>query len=74
MLARVYSLQYQIVNTMIVTNRKNNVLYKKDGLYFGCRNQFIVDMDGGGVHCIPVDNDLDEMNTIRVEIDGKLKH
>ena len=27
-----------------------------------------------GVHCIPVDNDLDEPDAIRAENDGKLKH
>ena len=30
--------------------------------------------DGGGVHCIPVDNNLDESGMIRVEKDGKMKH
>ena len=49
-------------------------MYEKGGLHFGCRKQFIVDDDGGGVHCIPVDNDLDEPDTIRAENDEKLKH
>ena len=73
-LARAYALHHQIVNAMIVNNGKNDFLYEKGGLHFGCRKQFIVDEDGGGVHCIPVDNDLDEPDTIRAENDGKLKH
>ena len=63
-LARAYSLHHQIVNTMIVNNGKNNVLYEKGRLHFGCTKQFILDEDGGGVHCITVDNDLDEPDTI----------
>ena len=73
-LARVYSLYHQIVNTMIVNNDKHDFLYEKGGLYFRCRKKFIVDEDGGGVYCIPVDIDLDELDTIRTENDGKLKH
>ena len=73
-LARAYALHHQIVNAMIVSNGKNDFLYEKGGLHFGCRKQFIVDEDGGGVHYIPVDNDLDEPDTIRVENDGKLKY
>ena len=73
-LAQAYSLHHQIVNAIIVNNGKNDFLYEKGGLHFGCRKQFIVDEDGGGVHYIPVDNDLDEPDTIRVENDGKLKY
>ena len=73
-LARAYSLHHQIVNTLIANNGNSNLLYEKGGLHFGCRKQFIVDEDGGGVHCIPVDNDLDDSDTIRVENDGNLKH
>ena len=73
-LARVYSLYHQIVNTMIVNNGKNDLLYGKGGFYFRRRKKFIVDEDGGGVHCIPVDIDLDKSDTIRAENDGKLKH
>ena len=73
-LAQAYSLHHQIVNAMIVNNGKNDLLYEKGRLHFGCRKQFIVDEDGGGVHYIPVDNDLDEPDTIRVENDGKLKY
>ena len=64
-------MRHQIVNTMIVNNGKNDFLYKEGGLHFGCRKQFIVDDDAGGVHYIPVDSDLDEPDTIRVENDGK---
>ena len=53
---------------MIVNNGKNDCLYEKGGLYFGYRKQFIVDEDGRGVQCIPVDNNLDEPDTIRVEM------
>ena len=74
MLAREYSLHRQIVNAMIVNNGKNYFLYEKGGLHFGYRKQFIVDEDGGGVHCFPVDNNLDESGMIRVEKDGKMKH
>ena len=73
-LAREYALHRQIVNAMIVNNGKNNFLYEKGGLNFGCRKQFIIDEDGGGVHCIPAHNDVDEPDMIRVENDGKLKH
>ena len=73
-LVRVYSLHHQIVNAMIVKNGKNDFLYDKSELYFGCRKKFIVDEDGGGVYCISVDNDLDESDTIRAENDGKLKY
>ena len=57
----------QIVNTMIVNNGKNAFIYEKGRLSFGYRKQFIVDEDGRGVQCIPVDNNLDEPDTIRVE-------
>ena len=30
----------------------------------GMVGQFIVDEDGGGVHCIPVDNNLDKSDSI----------
>ena len=73
-LARAHSLHHQIVNVMLVNNGKNNFLYEKDGLNFGRRKKFIVDEDGGGVYCIPVDIDLDELDTIRTENDRKLKH
>ena len=62
-LAREYSLHRQIVNAMIVNNGKNYFLYEKGGLHFGYRKQFIVDEDGGGVHCIPVSwNTYDQLN------------
>ena len=73
-LARTYSLYHQIMNTMIVKNGKKNFLYEKVGLHFGYRKQFIVDEGGGGVHCIPVYNDLDKPDTIPTENNGKLKH
>ena len=62
-----YSLHDQIVNTLLVNNGKNDCLYEKGRLSFGYRKQFIVDEDGRGVQCIPVDNNLDEPDTIRVE-------
>ena len=43
-------------------------------MHFGCRYIFIVDEDGGGVHYIPIGNDLDEPETIRAEKEGKLKY
>ena len=63
-LARAYSIYHQIINAIIKHNGKDDFLYKKGGLHFDCRPQFIIDEDGRGVYCNPVDNDLYNLDSI----------
>ena len=57
-------MHHQSVNAIIKHKGKNDFLNEKGGLHFGCRAHFIVDEDGEGVHCIPVDNDLDNPDLV----------
>ena len=63
-LARTYLMYHQIINAIIKQKGKDDFLYEKGGLHFGCRRQFIFDEDGRGVYCIPVDNDLYNLDSI----------
>ena len=73
-LARIYLMHHQIVNAIIKHKGKNDFLYEKGGLHFGCRRQFIIDKDCGEVHYILVENDLDNPDSIQTNENGELKH
>ena len=65
-LAWAYSIYYQIVNEIIKHKVKKDFLFDKGGLNSGCWWQFIMDEDGGGEHYIPVDNDLNNPDSMEV--------
>ena len=67
-------MHHQIANTIIKHKGKNDFLYEKGGFHFVFRRQFIVDEDCGGVHCILVENDLDNPDSIQANENGELKH
>ena len=67
-------MHHQSVNAIIKHKGKNDFLNEKGGLHFGCRAHFIVDEDGEGVHCIPVDNDLDNPDSVQTNENDELQH
>ena len=66
-------MHHQSVNAIIKHKGKSDFLNEKGGLHFGCRAHFIVDEDGEGVHCIPVDNDLYNLDPIQADENSELK-
>ena len=52
--------------------KKKTRYVRKGGLNFGARRRFVVDEDGGGVKCVPIDNNLDELDSIRIGTHFKL--
>ena len=64
---------YQIINTIIKIKRKHDFLLDKRELNVGHWRQFIVDEYGGEVHCILIDNILDNLDSAQEHQNGKFK-
>ena len=56
----------------ILKHEEKNEICTKRGLNFGARRRFVVDEDGGGVKGVPIDSNLDELDSIRIGTHFKL--
>ena len=61
-LALSFALHHQMVSLIIKEEGRNVCLHEKGDLHFGCRKRYMVNKDGGGVICVPTDNNLKEEN------------